>query len=218
MASVVSIGSYEDSSTIAATAYRETFIEPLLEAAGLVVQELDGPHANAAEALVAVQNPGVIYVTGASHGTCGAFTGSDGTPVFSIGDAAPGWAKGKVIHFLACSTAVLLGPDLVKPSRGGAAAYLGYTKDFSWPADNPPGTAAAFFSCDAEIERVLANKGTAGTAYEAALAKYDAQIAAWKASGDPTQGRMAAMMTLNRGALCGPDGSNEFGDPNATIL
>jgi len=218
MGSAVSIGSYEDSSTIAAVAYRETFIDPLLDAAGVHVQDLDGPDANAAKALVAVQNPNVVYVTGASHGTCGAFTGSDGTPVFSIEDAAPGWAKGKVIHFLSCGTAVYLGPDLVAPSRGGAAAFLGYAADFSWPSDDPPGTAAAFFSCDAEIDRVLAAGGTAGAACQAALAKYDAQIAAWKASGDPAQGRMAAMMVLNRGALCGPDGSNEFGDPNATIL
>jgi hypothetical protein len=218
MPTVISINSTEDASTIAATAYREAFIQPVLSGAGLTLIELTNIDANAVKAQASVNDPNVVYVTGVSHGTSDSFTGSDGAPIFALSDRNCAWAQGKVIHFLSCNTATCLGPDLVKPSRGGAAAFLGYTALFTWPSGTAAGSAALFFDCDAEIDRVLASKGSTGQALKQTLSKYDGHINALKATGDPQDARIAAMLSLNRNALRGPDGTNEYGNPAATIM
>jgi hypothetical protein len=159
----------------------------------------------------------VRYLTGVSHGKSDTFTGDGDSPIFSVGQLDPAWTRDKVVHFLACNTAIFLGPSIVAPNGGAAAAFFGYKGNFSWPSDGDSGYSAMFFDCDAEIDRALASGSTAGAALQQTVAKYNATIAGLTKLGDPESLRLAATLKCNLNLLCGPDGSNQFGNPQAKI-
>jgi hypothetical protein len=214
---VLAIHSTWDAATQRASQYRRSFVFPLLKNASLAVTELQGSDANAGTAQADAAQPGVRYLTGVSHGKSDTFTGDGDLPIFTVGQLDPAWTQNKVIHFLACNTGIFLGPSMVAPNGGAAAAFFGYKGNFSWPSDGDSAFAAMFFDCDAEIDRALASKATAGAALRQAVAKYNVTIAGLVKLGDPESLRLAAMLKTNLNLLCGPDGSNQFGDPEATI-
>jgi hypothetical protein len=216
-ATVLAVDSTWDDATQIASQYRRTFVYPVLDQSGLPVTELKDADANAQEAQQGASNPSVRYLTGVSHGKSDTFTGDQDCSVFTTGSIDPTWTRGKVIHFLACNTALFLGPNMVDPNAGAAAAFFGYKGLFTWPSDQNSQYAAMFFDCDAEIDRCLASGTNAGTALTNCIAKYTQTISNLKQAGDPLSLRLAATLQANLNLLCGPNGTNGFGDPQATI-
>jgi hypothetical protein len=212
---VLSIDSTWDEATSAASIYRETFVLPLFTAAGLNVNDLSDSDANQQEAAQGVSDPSVIYVTGVCHGTSDAFTGDQDVPIFQTGSYAADTFKGRIVHFLACNTALSLGRDIV--ASGGAKAFFGYNGLFTWPDDSSGQYSALFFDCDAEIDRALVAGADAGTAMARAIAKYTAQISFLKGKGDTVSLNLAALLEMNRDLLCGPTVDNEFGSAAAKL-
>jgi hypothetical protein len=216
---VLAIDCTFDPETSTASGYRSSFVLPALQQAGLAVSELQGSHVNPAEVHAAAAAPSLRYLTGVSHGLFDTFTGDGGTSaVFTTGELDPSWTQGRVIHFLACSTAKTLGPTLVSkgPGGGAAAAFFGYYDLFQWPDDSQ--YADLFFDCDAEVDRSLANGATAGVALSNTIAKYNQEINGLIQLGDPVSQHLANLLSQNLNLLRGPDGLNEYGDPNATII
>ena len=213
----LAIDSTWDAATRRASQYRSSFVHPVLNNAGLPVTELKDSDANAATAQSDARQPAVQYLTGVSHGKSDTFTGDGDSPIFVVGQLDPAWTRNKIVHFLACNTAIFLGPSMVAPSGGAAAAFFGYKGNFSWPSDGDSTYAAMFFDCDSEIDRALAARATAGAALQQAIDKYNTTIAGLVKLGDPESLRLAATLKCNLNLLCGPDGSNQFGDPQAKL-
>lgn len=214
---VLAVDSTWDDATQIASQYRRSFVHPILDQAGLAVAELKDADANAQEAQQGASNPSVRYLTGVSHGKSDTFTGDEDCSIFTTGSIDPTWTQNKVIHFLACNTALFLGPNMVDPNAGAAAAFFGYKGPFTWPSDGDSQYAAMFFDCDAEIDRSLAGGANAGTALANTITKYTQAISNLKQAGDPLSLRLAATLQTNLNLLCGPNGSNEFGNPQAKI-
>jgi len=216
-ATVVAINSTWDANTANATQYREAFVQGLFAAPQFALSELMGSDASQPKAGIAASDPSVVYIMGVCHGTSDTFTGDQDTPVFVAGDINQATFGGKVVHFLACNTAVLLGRKIAEPGVGGAKAFFGYKGPFTWPADDDYQYADTFFDCDAEIDRALAAGATAGAAMQQTLTKYANKIAFLKSKGDPTCLRLAALLEANRCLLCGPLVDNEYGSSGATL-
>ena len=88
---------------------------------------------------------------------------------FEIGEL-----EGRLVHLLACDTAYSLGPNLV---RKGAAGFFGYAGKFEYPSGQETDEVLlSFLACDAQIDLVLAEGGTAGEAYHHAYARFDHEI------------------------------------------
>lgn len=214
---VLAIDANYDQATGIATAYRQKFVLPLLNQNPLSCDELTAQNANPQSvAATMASNPAIVYVVGVSHGTPNIFTGDHEIPIFVAGQINPAFVKNRVFHFLACNTATVLGPSLVDPNGGGAAAFFGYSGLFTWPAGADP-YAAMFFDCDAEIDRSLAAGQTTGQAFANTVAKYNQLIAALMQRGDQLSMRLAAILSSNLKLLRGPNGTNAYGNPNATI-
>lgn len=179
--------------------------------------ELKDADANAQEAQQGASNPSVKYLTGISHGNSDTFTGDQDCSIVTTGSIDPAWTRGKIIHFLACNTGHFLGPNMVDPNGGAAAAFFGYKGPFTWPSEDDSQYAAMFFDCDAEIDRSLAVGANAGTALVNTVSKYTTTIDNLKRAGDSVSRRLAIVLQKNLELLCGPNASNEFGDPDATI-
>jgi|SRR5450631_962009 len=211
----VAVDSTWDDSTQIASAFRRTHVHPYLATKGLKVNELTGQSADRAHATVAVKSPAITYVTGVSHGRNDAFTGDNNLPVFDTEAYPPEMFRGKIVHFLACNTAYLLGRTLVKQAEAGA--FFGYVGPFAWPSDAADKSAAIFFDCDGEIDRALADGATAAEAGQRAIAKFDQQIAALRALGDANSLHTAAMLECNRDKLRSPCNGAEYGSRNATL-
>src|SRR5579871_6014959 len=150
---VLAVNSTYDESTRSATEYRDDFLTELFNNSGFPVEELSGSSANKTQAQQAAMEPSVVYVTGVAHGESDAFTGDQGSNVFSTGDYDPAVTRGRILHFLACNTAALLGRNMADPQGGGAKAFFGYKGLFSWPKESEKKYADLFFDCDAEIDR-----------------------------------------------------------------
>lgn len=214
---VVAINSTWDANTANATQYREAFVQGLFGAPKFALSELKGADASQPKAGTAASGPSVVYITGVCHGTSDTFTGDQDNPVFVAGAVNKATFGGKIVHFLACNTAALLGRNIADPGIGGAKAFFGYSGLFTWPDDGDSQYADTFFDCDAEIDRALAAGATAGTAMRQTLSLYANKIAFLKSMGDPTSLRLAALLETNRSILCGPLVDNEYGSSGATL-
>jgi hypothetical protein len=119
----------------------------------LGVNDLSDADANPQAAAQGADDLTVVYVTGVSHGTSDSFTGDQDVPIFQTGSYGAGTFRGRIVHFLACNTALGLGRDIV--SAGGAKAFFGYSGLFTWPDDTSGQYSGLFFDCDAEIDRAV---------------------------------------------------------------
>jgi hypothetical protein len=214
---VVAINSTWDANTENATKYREAFVQGLFAPPQFTLNELTGANANSQKAKAATVDSSVVYITGVCHGRSDTFTGDQDSPVFVSGAIDRATFGGKIVHFLACNTAALLGRNIADANIGGAKAFFGYKGLFTWPADDDSQYADTFFDCDAEIDRALAAGLTAGTAMQQTLTLYANKIAFLKSKGDPTSLRVAALLEANRSILCGPIVDNEYGSSGATL-
>jgi len=211
----LAIDSTWDDNTMAATDYRRRNVHPYLNARGIPVEELAGVDANHAKAEREATTKGIAYITGVSHGTGDCFAGDQDRPVFQIGAYDLAAVRKKIVHFLACNTALYLGRNLIDP--GGAAAFFGYIGPFAWPVEAGGAYEELFFDCDAEIDRALADGDTAFNAGKRAIDKFDEQIAALRANGDTASVHAAAVLEHTRDLLRGPHSGREYGDGNATV-
>jgi hypothetical protein len=212
---VIAIDSTWDTNTQLASDFRRQNVHPYLQTKGFGVNELTGSSASREAAEQAASAPGIVYITGVSHGLNDTFTGDQDRPVFETGAYNPATFKAKIVHFLACNTAYYLGRNLVDP--GGALAFFGYIGPFTWPSQDDGPYARMFFDCDAEIDRALADGETAGTAGQRAIAKFDQQILALKTLGDAASLYAAAMLEKNRDMLRSPATGSEYGDATAKL-
>ncbi len=209
----LAIDSNWDVNTASASSYRRANVHSYLNGRNITVKELSGSNANAIDAKAAAATPGVVYITGVSHGRNDAFTGQDEDPIFDTRPYDASVFGGKIVHFLACNTAYLLGPSLV---RDGATAFFGYVGAFAWPDSHTTDYAELFFDCDADIDRGLADGMTAGAAAQKALAKFDATIAKLR-SGNSASIYAASVLQTNRDMLRTPLHGRAFGNKDATL-
>jgi hypothetical protein len=177
MSTFLAIDSNDATDTEAISSYLEANVYPYLQSKGFTMSPFFGPMARPEYVASAAMSQGVALLTGAGHGTYDSFTGFQGEPVFSVGTYSPDEVRGKIAHFLSCENAKQLGPDFVK---NGCLAYIGYDENFTF--DSVFGD--AFFNCDAEIIRGLANGLTAGDAVTQAKNLYAQTIADLMAQGN----------------------------------
>ncbi len=95
--------------------------------------------------------PEVVYMTGVGHGSPHVYTGHNGMPIFKKGRYLREEVENKVVHFLSCYTAQILGPNFVKY---GCRAYFGYSQAFVVSDLNYKDI---FFRCDGEIDIAFAD-------------------------------------------------------------
>jgi hypothetical protein len=157
---------------------------------------------------VAVQKPGVGYVTGGGHGSSEAYRGQGDIAVFEVGYYEPKEVKGKIVHFLSCRTGRGLGPDFV---RNGCRAFFGYDGDFAFhPDESEP-----FLKCDCEIDKAFADGLSAARVYRRVMKLYDKEIKKMRAAGKCYK---AATLTANRDMLCCPSsGGRKWGSRRARL-
>lgn len=203
---VLAIDSNFEDLTQAASIYREQHVYPYLESKGYHVNLLQGSQVDYDSVKEAASDPPVVLVTGVSHGTPDAFTGYFGVPVLKVGEYAPAEVNGKIIHFLSCGTAKILGRDVVY--TGGCRAFFGYDQPFFLDLDD---SANFFFECDGEIDRALADGLNAADAVARAKALFNQRIQ--ELAGNPS----AARLEFDCAHLKSPSDDRQWGDPTAKL-
>ncbi len=115
----------------------------------------------------------VVYITGSGHGSDASFQGHKGHDLFK--KKKKGWfsrkgylekeVEGKIVHFLSCNSAKILGIDFVDK---GCKAFLGYDEVVQLDPDYNP----IYSVCDSAIDYAIADGKTALEAYESAVQFY----------------------------------------------
>ena len=162
---VVAIDSNHDSATIAAFNYRQQNVYPYIEERGFIIERCQGQLACRIYVASAASRSNVVYLTGVGHGSYDTFTGHYHNPIFTVGKYSPEESQGKIIHFLSCQIAAILGVDFV---NCGCRAFFGYDIDFIFTLE----TADIFFECDSEIDRAFAEGLTAEEVYQRVYTLY----------------------------------------------
>lgn len=198
----------------AATGFRRSLVERRLQNAfNLARVPLNNP-TTWSQVDTALNNQ-VAYIVCAGDGSEAAFPAPPNSQVFPPDNMATQDLQFRIIHMLACSTAVILGPQLVTTWK--AAAFIGYSGLFNFPDPSDSSTLAGFaqtfVNCDAQIDFVLAQGGTVSAAIQAALNQFETQAQVL----DPVNPSLANMLRQNATLLCGPTIDNEFGSASASI-
>jgi hypothetical protein len=112
-----------------------------------------------------VSDPSVFLINGLAHGDTDAFTGYNGETLYRIpvSFTVRQEISKKVVHLLSCSTAEVLGPQLV---AAGCRGFFGYAGVLD--IDNDSGWQQRFIQCDAQIDIALASGQSAPEALQAA--------------------------------------------------
>jgi hypothetical protein len=147
------------------------------------------------------------YVVGVGHGDDDSLMGYAGETILEPGLYEPAEVKDRIVHLVACETAVTLSVDLV---RKGAVAFLGY----NWLVLVHPEILEDFLECDTEIDLALLAGDRVRDAYDRSLALFDLHIARLKADGCALK---AALMETNRDSLVCPVNDRRLGDPEARL-
>jgi hypothetical protein len=189
-----------------AHAFRETNILPYLEQQGFQVVRLVGPQATFASVRDILQDPSIAFITASGHGSDDSLQGYFDDPLFQTGNPYPGSVAGRLMHFLSCGSASLLGKDLVDE---GCAAFIGYGADFTY--DRP--SAPTFFECDGEIDKALADGCSVAQAIERASTIFQSRIAT------APNARLAGLLQFDLDHLTSPltNPLGTWGDPNARL-
>lgn len=200
--------------------YRKNQLYPGL-AASLSLRSAHGSDATRAKVGPLARDPGVRLITASAHGTAGELQDSHHRPIFAAGEIDPREVSGKLVHFLACQTALALGPDIV---TNGGQAFFGYDVDFVFSPFQD--LAKLFFDADSEIDRSLANGLTAAEAHAAAVQRFREHIddLERRAENETNPARKdvllwtATALEFNCDHLLGPrEAGSSFGDPLARI-
>lgn len=204
---IVTVDSNHEDVTAACQDFRQADLYPDLLAAGAVLRSFAGKDSTRARVKAALTQPGVDALSASGHGVETRFTGKDGEAILEIGAYDAAEVRGKIIHLLACLTAVQLGEDVV---RKGCRAFFGYDVIFAFPLDTPE----IFLACDAQIDRSLVDGRTAGEAFQDAFDAFTLQIEQLLALGQPY---LAAMLEYNRDHLCAPTVDPKWGSTQAAL-
>jgi hypothetical protein len=203
---ILEIDSNTDTPTQYVSSFRIQKLYPTLAQSGLTVVGRQGSLASRAYVANDASQSGVVFITASGHGLANCFLGQYDT-IWQVGEYTPAEVAGKVIHLLACNTALTLGPDMV---RNGATAFFGYDAEFLFTDE----TVDTFCDCACEIDRALCEGVSANVAMGRAAAKFNAAIMAYK-SGGPSYA--AAMLATNLAHLKSPKDDPMWGDPNAKV-
>jgi hypothetical protein len=207
MSNIVAIDANYALDLEAGSAYRESNVYPYLQSKRFTMDLWVGPLATRANAEASAVEPDAKLLTGVGHGFPASFLGDNQDPVWAVGAYAPQEVSGRIAHFLSCSNAQTLGPDFVKH---GCAAYIGYDNNFIYDPNN----ADAFFACDGEIDRALADGLTVGAAVTRAISVFRKTIDDLNAQGDSSA---AGMLAQSLSYLRSPLNNPKWGDVNATL-
>lgn len=183
--------------------------------------KLEGARVTAVNLAAALAGNGISYVSASGHGLSTQLLGYllPGTTAFEpilISDSIdPAKVRGKVFHFLACSTGADTSAGLGKALvQNGARAFIGYSDKYAVmesEAPLPDGQTIdeLFVLCDIEVDNVLLHGGTVQDAVNAAKAKFNKTI---DMLNRQNRQKAVEMMTRNLNLLvC-------YGDLNAKIL
>lgn len=193
--------------TQSASNYREQNIYPIFTSKGYELVLLSGALARQSYAAAAAVKPGVAFLTGVSHGTYTTFTGDFNEPVFAVGGYSENEVQNKIVHFLSCGTAKILGPDFV---ANGCQAFIGYDENFIF---DPP-SANTFFECDGQIDIGLADGLTVAEAVGSAKALFNQRIQEFQAAGNHVA---AGALEFNLAHLRSPLDGSQWGSPGAKL-
>jgi len=145
------------------------------------------------------------FFSASGHGNEEEMIGQDYSPILEIGQYQAHEVSGKIIHFLACSTAFTLGRDLVNK---GCKAFFGYDAKFLYVNKY----LREFMAPDMAIDLAIAQGKTAADVHEIATKIYKELI------NDPTiNPTIAGYLQTNLTHLCTPVTSNQWGDVAASI-
>jgi hypothetical protein len=158
------------------------------------------------------------YVSAAGHGQppyfMGWYVAGNTGPlqeVLAVGRYNAAEVHGKIVHLFACwcgfDGQIGLGRHVVSD---GALAFFGYSAPFAMLTNEYP----TFCDCDIEIDKALIDGRTCEEAHRAAIAKYDAAIARFRADGNT---QAAATLELDRNRLVSPSTDPAYGNPNARL-
>lgn len=211
MKKILRIDRTSDVLTQAAYDYRSGFVYPKFSEKGFqVIPDLqtEGPIALRENVEARDQDQDIIFITASCHGKRDVLLGNSEEDLFPMGIYSPNEVKGRVVHFLACATALDLGPDFI---RKGCSAFIGYNNDFIYQE----AWARVFFSCDAEIDLALVEGKSVAEAIGIAKKRFDLEI------GNPSNKAIAQALENRRDSLIGlpPENLNNIRllDPAAPL-
>ena len=198
---IVGIDANHDEATIPPFEYRKRNVYPAFQDTRFDLQTFSGPEATNATVDAKAVTP-IAYLTGSGHGRRDLFYGFETRTLYGLNSDQMDEPKGKIVHFLACETAIKLGPDFV---AHGCKAFFGYDDIFVYPSSNDP----EFFACDSEIDLLFAQGFTAGKVEERVRELFDQTIDALRQQGKLQK---AALLEQNRDSL------RRFGNKTARLL
>jgi hypothetical protein len=204
---LMTIEANDDAPTRAAYAYRDEFLYQTLATMGTKLLSLRGQLATRADFTLYIGKEKPDYLVAVGHGDEDTLMGCDDEPLLEIGHYQPAEIAGRIIHVLACHTAMMLGPDLV---RNGARAFIGY----NWFVMVHEEIVDEFMECDTAIDQELLGGATVSQAYRRAIQLLDGHVARLKGEGRLMK---AALLETNRDSLMCPVTDQSLGDPDATL-
>ncbi|MFX1567992.1 MAG: hypothetical protein ACFFCV_06465 [Promethearchaeota archaeon] len=205
---VLAIDSNYETLTNVAWNYRKSLIYPYMANKGFSFIHAEGIYAKRWFVRLNAIKPEVVYMTGVGHGSPHEYTGHNGMPVFKQGRYLRQEVEDKVVHFLSCYTARILGPSFV---RHGCKAYFGYSEAF---VVSDLRYKDVFFRCDSEIDIAFADGLQAHQVHERAISIFRYTIQSLRNDG---KYHTAAALQHNLDCLCSPETSSIWGDREATI-
>jgi len=205
---------FPSQSATVATEFRRTVVEPsLVQRFKLQRSSLSSP--TSWVDIDSVMDSQTVYIVCTGDGSEGVFPASPNSQILPPDSTITTDLQFRIVHILACSTAAVLGPQLVATWK--AAAFIGYSGLYTFPdpstSEAAAGFAQTFLNCDAQIDFALGGGGSVSAAIQAALNEFEAQAKLL----DPVNPSLANMLRSNAQLLCGPTVDNEFGSSSATL-
>src|SRR5262245_11447882 len=197
--------------TLAMSRYREKHVYPYFRKKGWLITTCRRSKATRLHVATKAKQRGVVYITGASDGDVNTFKGYD-EPVFELGCYGRDEVTCKIVHFFACETAAVLGPDFV---QNGCLAYFGYDAVYYGINTGNDADQNVLFECDAEIDLAFADGLNATQVYDRGR-----RLVARRAAQSRAQGKVCQAETLegNFNALrCPSSGGSAFSDGRARL-
>jgi hypothetical protein len=205
---ILAIDSNDEPSIQLAWEYRRNLIYPIMTNKGFSFIHAEGVYAKRWFVRMNAVKPEVVYMTGVGHGSPHEYTGQNRMPIFKKGRYLTKEVQNKVVHFLSCYTARILGPNFV---RHGCKAFFGYSQAFIvWDRRYKE----VYFRCDSEIDIAFAEGNTASQVHQRTVNLFKYLIEKFIIDGKYV---VAAALQHNLECLCSPVTSPDWGDKEATI-
>jgi hypothetical protein len=169
---ILTINSKYDAITRSASRYREQSLFLYLEEK-FRVEHMTGQMARRQHVTYSLENhgKGIVYISGIGHGYPDEFTGELRCSIFKVGEYSGKEVNNKIVHLLSCSTASILGKNMVEQ---GCKAFFGYDQPFLYV--DLQEYEDIFWDCDAEIDRAFIDGCSAAQAHERTIEYYNGLI------------------------------------------